>query len=234
MTQTTRDEKMAEEEKLFAMINACCKKILQLMAGDETVDYLATKKKHIVPNNYPEIMARCHQVLPQDKLDVAIKCKKTIDICIGIVVERYMDWGLVMGEKIGRRFNVDSIEAKSSAVLGLYRAAFTYKPGNGFANYAPFWMTQIIQKSIDERMVHTLDNVLGDDENGETAKDRIPAGNHYEPATIIEDRQLSEVFKRLLVDLPTNEQREITSWWEMDTPVTPNIKRFARRMSTFI
>lgn len=230
----TREEKMAEEEKLFFMINACCKKILDLMKGDTTVDYLATKKRHIVPNNYPEIIARCHQVLPADKLEVVDKCKKTIDTCIGIVVERYMSWSLVEGERIGRRFKVDPIESKSSAVLGLYRAAFTYKPGNGFANYAPFWITQIIQKSIDERMVHTLDNVLGDDEDGETHKDRVPSDARFEPCTIIEDRQLSEVFRRLVNQLPVAERQEVINWWEMDSKVTPVVQKFAHRMSAVL
>lgn len=231
---TTRESKMIEEEKLFQMINACCKKILQLMATDTTVKYLATKKCQIVPNNYPEIIARCREVLPQDKLEVVNKCKKTIDTCIGMVVERYMEWGLVTGEKIGRQFGVDPIESKSSAVLGLYRAAFTYKPGNGFANYAPFWITQIIQKSIDERMINSLDNVLGDDENGETAKDRVPSDIRFEPSTIIEDRQLSDVFRHLVNQLPVHERQEVINWWEMDSAVTPAVQSFARKMSAAI
>jgi len=224
-------EEKAEEDKLFRMINACCKKILQMVEGDKTIDYLSTKKRQIVPNNYPEIIARCREILPPNQLVILEKCKETIDRCIGIVIGRYMDWGLAMGEKTRYRFGVDTIEAQSSAVMGLYRAAFTYKPGNGFANYAPFWITQVIQKSIDSRMFVTLDCSLGEDQRGETVKDQIPDSSYLsEPFAIVEDKQISSLYKKLLSQLPVEERGEIDDWWKSDSDITPNIKRFANHM----
>jgi len=230
----TREEKMSEEDQIFKVINTGCKGILKIMAGDCVIASITPKKQQILPNNYTNIIEHCKKVLPANKLRMVMDCKRMIDTCIKIIIERYMEWGLAMGENIGRSLGVDPIESKSCAIYALYRAAFTYEPGNGFANYAPFWIKQVIQKSIDDRMLSTLDNPLGEDMDGETSKDRVPSDPHYEPSNIVETEQLSDVFRYLLHQIPVQERPEVLNWWEMDAEVTPVVKRFAHRMSEMI
>ncbi len=229
-----REEKMVEEEQLFSIINVCCKNILQLMKDDDIVRYLASKKRRIDPSNYAEIISRCEDVLENDKLKMVHLMKKAIDSSVDIIVKRYLKWGLVIGESEGQKLGVDSIESKSSACMALYRAAFTYKPGNGFANYAPFWIKQIIQKSMDNRMLSTLDSSVSEEHSKETNKDRLPGPSSMEPELRFENNQVSEIYQRLANQLTPVERVEVDDWWIRDMEPTAFTKTFAHEMYSYM
>ncbi len=203
------------------------------METDKAVSFL-TKKGRIDPNNYAEIMDQCELVLIGSNLVEVRRLRRNIDMAVKIVVERYMDWGLAHGVREGARLGVDEIESKSCACMALYRAAFTYVPGNGFANYAPFWIRQLIQKSMDYRMLSTVDSPAGDEDSRETMKDKIAGDSKFEPLTIAENNQMSEIFQRLVGELPEIEQIEVKYWWENDSEITPTVKQFALRMHSAI
>lgn len=229
MESAKRQQMMIQEEKLFKTINSCCNAILKTIEGHKRIEFLA-KKGQIVPNNYKEIIEYCESALSGKELELVRTMQKSIDAAVEFVVERYMQWALVKGEQIGKQLGVDAIESRSCAVYALYRAAFTYVPGNGFANYAPFWIKQLIQKSMDNRMLVTVDQSAGDEDSRESMKDKIAGDPQFEPLTVLENKQMSEIFQRLVRELPEHDRGEVTEWWYNDAKATPVCREIALQM----
>lgn len=85
--------------------------------------------------------------------------------CIDALSNYYLGWAQSTGVFLGNQMSVDPNTVDSKSAEGLTLALWRYKPNGSFTSYATSWIRQTIGRSVDRRLLYTLDSPMKEGED---------------------------------------------------------------------